>query len=49
MDSQKTISQEGGGVRYEKKMENILDRMWHMFPDRDHMLWRSVGKWDNNG
>ena len=49
MDSQKTISQEGGGVRYEKKMENILDRMWHMFPDRDHMLWRSVGNWDNNG
>ena len=26
-------SQEGGGVRYEKKMEIILDRMWHMFPD----------------
>ena len=49
MDSQKTISQEGGGVRYEKKMENILDRMWHMFPDRDHKLWRSVGNWDNNG
>ena len=35
MDSQKTISQEGGGVRYEKKMENILDRMWYMFPGWD--------------
>ena len=31
-----------------KKDGNILDRMWHMFPDRDHMLWRSVGNWDNN-
>ena len=31
------------------KMENILDRMWHMFPDRNHMLWCSVGNWNNTG
>lgn len=49
MDSQKTISQEGDGVRYEKKMENILDRMWYMFPGWDHMLWCSVGNWNNTG
>ena len=47
MDSQKTISQEGDGVRYEKKMENILDSMWYMFPGWDHMLWCSVGNWNN--
>lgn len=49
MDSQKTISQEGDGVRYEKKMENILDSMWYMFPGWDHMLWCSVGNWNNTG
>lgn len=49
MDSQKTISQEGDGVRYEKKMENILDCMWYMFPGWDHMLWCSVGNWNNTG
>lgn len=49
MDSQKTISQEGDGVRYEKKMENTLDRMWYMFPGWDHMLWCSVGNWNNTG